>query len=168
MPLLLTRRQTTYWDFLGVDGTSRVHFQNKSEWHNDQAEVPSFAIVEDHPLLIDYLEHWASIYVSRPVANSEEVVKAIAHSITSISMGWRLPDAYLNDGYAHANLEDGTGQLMNGPLPYIEAACRILDDARISYSRLKGHGPKGSRRVLVAGENWLIAESFRVEELSSN
>jgi hypothetical protein len=165
MSLLLTRRQTTYWDFLGLGGTSRVHFQDKVEWHNDRAEVPSFEIVDDHPLLIDYVEPWASIYVSKPAAESTEAVSAISHEVTSISGGWRSPAAYLNDGYAHANLEDGTGQLMNGPLPYIEAACEILDRAGIAYSRLVSHGPKGRRRVLVAGGNWVVAESFRVEEL---
>jgi hypothetical protein len=164
VPLLITCRQTSFWEFLGQDVTSRVHFRHKAEWHNDQNEVPSFEILDEHPLLIDYTEPWGSIYVARPAAESEAVVRAVTQAVVSISGGWRDASAYLNDGYAHANLEDGSGQLMRGPLPYIQAACAILDAAGVRYSQIKSHGPSGPKRALIAGRNWVVAESFRVSQ----
>jgi hypothetical protein len=163
--MLISTRQTTFWDFIDREGRARVHFKDKSESHFVQPEVPSFQILDEHPLLLNYLAPWQGVFVSQPAPDSALVVEELTRAINSITSGWRPASAYLNAGYAHAVMEEGAGLLLRAPLPIVEAAKVILDRSSVRFSTLPFQGPDATRRVLVAGENWVVAKAFRVERL---
>jgi hypothetical protein len=166
MSTYISARQTTFWDFVDHDGIARVHFARKSESNFVQPEVPSFTIVDDHPLLLDYLAAWYDVFVSAPTLNSVIVVEELTQAITSITSGWRAASSYLNEGFAYAVMEEGAGLLLRAPLPIVDAAKVILNRSSVRFSTLPRRAPRAPTRVLVAGPNWVVAEAFRVERLS--
>ncbi len=163
MSYVISRRQTTFWDFTDAHRTSRVHFEGKSEWHYSQEIVPAFNVVDEHPLLLDYIAPWSDLYVSEASSDSATVVASIGGVVSTLVNGWRPASHYLNDGYAHAALEDGYGLLLRAPQPIVEAAQSVLDRHAARYSEVPLHGARGPMRALIAGPNWVIADSFRTE-----
>jgi hypothetical protein len=163
VPYLISSRQTTFWDFTAAHRTSRVHFQGKSEWHYSQEIVPAFNVVDEHPLLLDYITPWSGLYVSEAASDSATIVASIGGAVSALVNGWRAPSHYLNGGYAHAALEDGYGLLLKAPQPIVEAAQSVLERHDVRYSKVPLHGPRGPMRALIAGPNWVIADRFRIE-----
>jgi hypothetical protein len=140
-----------------------VHFRRKSEWHYSQQIVPAFDVVDEHPLLLDYVARWSELYVSRAADDSATIVASIVGAASTLVNSWRPASHYMNDGYAHAVLEDGYGLLLRAPQPIVEAAKSVLDHHNVCYSELPLHRPKESKRALIAGPNWVIADGFRIE-----
>jgi hypothetical protein len=163
MSYLISNRQTTFWDFAGEKGTSRVHFLRKREWHYSHEHVPAFDLFDEHPLLLDYVAPWSELYVSSPADNSSTLIKSIGNAATSVVEGWRPASHYLNDRYAHAALQDGYGLLLRAPKPMVEEAKAVLDHHRVRYSEMPLRRASSVTRALVAGPNWVVAESFRIE-----
>jgi uncharacterized protein len=164
MACLISLRQTTFWDFLDREGISRVHFVRKAESYFARPEIPSFKIVDEHPLLLDYMTAWWDVFVSAPTQDSAVVVEEITRAVTSVTSGWRAASSYLNDRYAHAVMEDGSGLLLRAPLPVVEAAKSILERHSVRFSMLPCRAASGPpMQALVAGPNWVVANSFRVE-----
>jgi hypothetical protein len=160
---VISRRQTTFWDFTDEHRTSRVHFSGKSEWHYSQEIVPAFNVVDEHPLLLDYVARWSGLYVSKAASDVPTIVASISGAASAVVDGWRRASHYLNDGYAHAALEDGYGLLLRAPQPIVEAAKSVLEHHSVRYSEVPLHGPKEPMRALIAGPNWVIAGRFRIE-----
>jgi hypothetical protein len=160
---VISSRQTTFWDFTDEHRTSRVHFRGKSDWHYSQEIVPAFNVVDEHPLLLDYVARWSDLYVSRAASDGATIVASISGAASALVNGWRPASHYLNDGYAHAALEDGYGLLLRAPQPIVEAAKSVLEHHNARYSEVPLHGPRAPMRALIAGPNWVIAGGFRIE-----
>lgn len=161
MSYVISSRQTTFWDFTGERGTSRVHFRGKAEWHYSQEIVPTFDVVDEHPLLLDYIAPWSDLYISRAASDAAAIAASISDAASALVSGWRPASHYLNGG--HAALEDGYGLLLRAPQPIVEAAKSVLEHHDVHYSEVPLHGPKKPMRVLIAGPNWVIADRFRIE-----
>ena len=163
MSYVISSRQTTFWDFTDEHRTSRVHFLGKSEWHYSQGIIPAFSVVDEHPLLLDYAARWSNLYVSTAAHDSAAIVASIGGAASALVDGWRPASHYLNDGYAHAALDEGYGLLLQAPQPIVEAAKSVLEHHHVRYSEVPLHGPRESMRALIAGANWVIADRFRIE-----
>ncbi len=161
MPYVISNRQTTFWDFTDQHRTSRVHFRGKSEWHYSQEIVPTFDVVDEHPLLLDYVAPWSDLYVSGAASGGATIVANIGGAANALVNGWRPVSHYLNGGYAA--LEDGYGLLLRAPQPIVEAAKSVLEHYGVRYSEVPLHGPREPMRALIAGPNWVIADRFRIE-----
>ena len=165
---LITRRQTTFWDFLNAQGTSRVHFKGKKEFHVAEDEVPTIEVVREHPLLIDYIEPHTSIYVAGAAAHASAILGEIQEAVISATSGWRDADAYLNATASSEVLSNGYGMLFRGPESLGKLVSAVLSNSQVAHTVLPAGGAAGPMRVLVAGGNWIVAEDFRIEELPSN
>jgi hypothetical protein len=158
---VISNRQTTYWDFMGDQGTSRVHFRGKAEGHFSQETVQTFDVVDEHPLLLDYVAPWMSLYVSAAATDAATIVASIGSAVSALVDGWRPASHYLNG--SGAALEDGFGLLLQGPQPIVQAVKAVLEHHAVRFSELPLHNPRASRRALIAWPNWLIAGRFWIE-----
>ena len=160
----ITRRQTTFWDLRCDDGRiERVHFLGKEEFAFLDPIASSYAIVEEHALLIDYQFAWEAIYVASPVSAPDQVLRALTLAIDARLDGWRPASCYLNEFGAERVLRDGYGQLLAAPTPIAETCRAALNAAGARFSTLPGRPSRWPRQALIAGVNSVVAKSFRVE-----
>ena len=163
----IIRRQTTYWDFSKYEGmVERIHFHGKEEFAFFNGGVPSFTILEDHPLLIDYKFGWEYIYITTPTVSVKQVTLTLQRAIEETLRGWRSAQNYFNQFASDRILREGYGQLIHAPLPIAERCREVLRDARQGFSSLEGRPPRGTRRALVAGRNYVVAKAFSIEVLT--
>jgi len=165
MSHVITRRQSTFWEFAGPDVLRRVHFIAKKEFAFVQPVAPELRFEDDHPLLTDYSHGWVQIFVSSPAARPKDVLAQLDESIRDHSRQWRSLAAYRAVDAALAVLRDGYGSLGGMPIPIAAAISSILTGSGVRFTTLGSHGPRGQFQALTAGANWVVAESFRVEEL---
>ena len=168
MSALIACRQTTFWDFIDAQRVSRVHFKGKQEFHAAEDEVPSFEVVTEHPLLIDYVEAYTSIYLAAASPHAPGILGDIEDALNAATSGWRDSGGYLNTAASRAVLTSGYGKLFEGPESLGKLVSAVLSKAQLNHTVLPGRAARGSMKVLVAGSNWIVAEDFRSEELPSN
>jgi hypothetical protein len=168
MSALITCRQTTFWDFIDAQRVSRVHFKGKKEFHVAENEVPSIEVVREHPLLIDYIEAHTSIYLAGASSEASAILGDIQDALNAATSGWRDAGGYLNTSASCAVLTSGYGKLFEGPGSLGKLVSAVLSKAQLDHTVLPGRAAQGPMKVLVAGGNWIVAEDFRSEELSSN
>jgi hypothetical protein len=168
MSALITCRQTTFWDFIDVQRVSRVHFKGKKAFHVAEDEVPSIEVVGEHPLLIDYHESHTSIYLAAASSDASTILGDIEGALNAAMSGWRDTGRYLNASASCAVLTSGCGKLFEGPGSLGKLVSAVLSKAQIDHTVLPGRAAQGPMKVLVAGGNWIVAEDFRSEELTSN
>lgn len=164
----ITVRQTTFWEFVGSSTRIRVHFDAKKEFGFVEPCVADFRFADQHPLLTDYSCAWKQIFVSSAAAQPSVLLERIDTSIRDVSENWRSFATYRKPQVALSVLADGYGSLGSAPAPFVEAVTATLSQAGVCFTEIPSHGPLGEFRAMIAGQNWVVAESFRVEELPLN
>jgi hypothetical protein len=158
-------RQSTYCDLKQDNIIERVHFKKKEEFVFVSKFAESFCIVDNHPVLLDYQFDWREIYIVRPVSDVEQVVDILEQAIDAKTEGWRTASRYYNKAGIKRILRDGYGKLLGAPIPIVEDCCKILSKAGAEFSHLDSLPSRCPRQALILGKNFVVAESFRVEEL---
>jgi hypothetical protein len=141
-------------------------FHGKEEFKFVEPAAGSFAILDEHPLLIDYQFVWESIYIAAPVTAFDNVLSRLIQAIQLRVDGWRLGSDYLNRFGAERILREGFGQVLAAPYPVAETCRAVLRDAHARFSSLPTQPARWPRQVLVVGRNYVVAQSFRLEELT--
>lgn len=160
----ITRRQTTFWDLRRDDGRlERIHFLGKEEFAFVEPRASSYAIVKEHAVLIDYQFSWETIYLAGPVSSPDHALRALTLAMEARADGWRPATRYLNEFGAERILRNGDGQLLEAPIPIAEASRAALNAAGARFTTLRGHPTRWPRQALIAGVNYVVAQSFRVE-----
>lgn len=162
----IARRQTTFWDLRQNGGIVRIHFVGKEEFRFVEPCVSSFSIVDEHAVLINYQFAWESIYLAGPVAAFDEVLGHLTKAIEARVEGWRPATVYLNPFGAERILREGYGQLVAAPSPVAETCRTVLNGAEARFSSLPGRPSRWPRQALIAGPNYVVAKSFRVEVIT--
>jgi hypothetical protein len=165
MSCQILQRQSTFWDLEDGDGLVRVHFVGKEEFNFSHRFADSFAIIDDHPVLLDYRVAWASIFVSGSAPSPEQTMALVERTIEPLLSGWRSAYSYLTATDPLRMLREGYGQFLNGPEPIASAAAAVLSANGVPIKVLAGRAPRWPRRALVAGANFVIATDFRVESV---
>jgi hypothetical protein len=162
----VTRRQTTFWELRHDGGLDRIHFHGKEEFAFVGASAASYSIIEKHAVLIDYAFAWENIYIARPVAAPEQILMEITAAIDCRVEGWRSAARYLNAFGAERVLRDGFGQLLAAPIPIADVSKSVLGAASAQFTSLPGGPSRWPRQALIAGPNFVVARSFRVEHVT--
>jgi hypothetical protein len=165
MSYQITVRQTTFWEFTGTNARTRVHFRAKAELGFVEPHIADFRFADRHPLLTDYTCAWTQVFVSSPAAQPSELLDDIDKSIRALSENWRSFATYREPKVALGVLTDGYGALGSAPAPFIDAMTVTLSRGGVRFTEIPSHGPRGEFRAMIAGRNWVVAKSFRVEEL---
>ena len=161
-------RQTTYWDVvMGDERTStRVHFIDKLECRFVSAAFEGVELTNAHPVLADYVQPRAQIFVSTPPSDPGRAAEAITACVDSWSRGWRAFDRYGNTpSMVTRILQAGHGSLMIGPRELVRAVTEVLSTSGARFTVL----PAGPRRdwtpiLLRLGDNFVIARHVDFEE----
>lgn len=166
----ITRRQTTFWEVVLADsGPHRIHFQGKHEFLFHGEEFRGFAVYDDHPLLMDYVEEWRNVYVASAVQNTEPLISRLSQTVAGLTENWRSVHRYLNSGFdTRALLQSGNGLLLAGPRTIADGVSPLLAEYGVVTSILKGRPARGSPRVLIMGSSFVVAESFEVKARPPN
>lgn len=160
----INTRQTTYWEIEEAGECKRINFHGKEEFFYIEAEFNSLEILDHHPVLIDYQWPWSIVFLSAPVEESSELAELLKNAVRSVFGSWRGKNEYFNRSInLKSLLSEGYGMLLEAPNPVIEEVVSILKMHNVRYSALPAQGPRWPRQVMVAGKNYVVAKSFRVE-----
>ena len=125
MSLLISHRQTSFWDFSSSTETVRVHFLQKQEQSFASPECDDFRVVSEHPVLLDYLDAWSDVYLASAASQPEAVLEHLAAEIALIVSPWRSSESYFNDLVDPQDLlRDGSGLLIRAPQTIVEGVVR--------------------------------------------
>ena len=164
----ITKRQTTYWDLSLGQSVTRIHFDGKEEFRFVQAMVQSFTVVKVHPVLIDYQFAWESVFISSVSAKPQELLDRLKEAITTVLRDWHGASRYLNSpDDVLGLLRGGYGLLLSAPMPISSKVCEVLTEAGVRFTHLPAGGPRWPREALVADGNFVVARSFRIEQLAT-
>jgi hypothetical protein len=160
MALLISHRQTTFWDFSGSE-TVRVHFLQKQEQSFVSPECEGFQVVSEHPVLLNYLEAWSHVYVSSSASEAVATLEHLAAEISSIVAPWRSSESYFNEMVEPLDLlRSGSGLLASAPLTVAGRICAVLDSSGVRYSAIQGRPARLPMQALIAGPNFVVAREF--------
>ncbi len=160
----IARRQTTYWDVQADTGAPcRIHFSDKQETGFVGAAYDHLELVDAHPLLVDYVEPWASVFVSRAQSCGVPLFDALTRRVRDGSDGWRSARSYgLVDATSRV-LTDGDGLLLRAP----ESRARMVADVVREFGALPSLLPhmkaRPGYRALLLGRSFVVASAFRFE-----
>lgn len=167
MSYSITQRQTTYWDLSEGPSVTRIHFDGKEEFHFVGTTVQSYTVVQDHPVLIDYQFAWQSVFLSSACTEPQEVLDRLKEEITAALQDWHGASRYLNSSVdALELLRGGYGLLLSAPVPISSKVCDVLTEVGLRFTLLPAKGPRWPREALVADGNFVVAHSFRIEQLA--
>jgi hypothetical protein len=160
----ITRRQTTFWDVMFTDsGPHRILFRGKHEFFFHGEGFLGFAVYDDHPLLMDYVEEWCDVYLASAVENTEPLISKLSQTVADVTRNWRSVYRYLNSCFnTRALLQSGNGLLLAGPRTIVDGISPLFAEYRVATSILKGRPARGTPRALVLGSNFVVAESFEL------
>lgn len=144
----LSRRQTSFWELVTriAPGSWRVHFVEP--W------FPHATLTTDHPSLTDHVE--------RVLAGLKDGAERQFDHCRSVA-------TYPNPDYpAQRLLAEGAGMLARAPRSLVEACTNLLVRHRVRVDPSRGLiGAIGSR-ALVLDDYFLVASSFRFEQLEAD
>lgn len=148
---------------------TRIHFDGKEEYRFVQSTVPSFSIVQVHPVLVDYQFAWESIFLAGPCQRPQEILNRLNEVIATTLQNWHDASRYLNPQFdMRGLLLGGSGKLLSAPIPVSSNVCDMLASEGLRFTRLAAGAPRWPREALVADKNFVVARSFRLEQLSVN
>ena len=164
MSLRIAQRQTTYWDFSGPEGTTRVHFVDKQEHSFVSPACESFRVVSEHPVLVDYRDPWISIYLASSPSQPDLALEDLAGTVSSAAGPWRSPSVYFNDQMDPLELlRRGSGLFAQAPQTVAKRLCHALGQLGATYTTLPSHSGAWPMQALIAGPNFVVARDFRAE-----
>ncbi|MCR9105421.1 MAG: hypothetical protein NXI15_09035 [Gammaproteobacteria bacterium] len=159
----ITNRQTTFWDLNTPEGGARVHFIGKEEFFYQDSQFEILSFHEDHPLLLSYHSPWLNLYISSVVAQPDDLLNEIALAWANDLAGWRSPLDYMTQTGPKRMLLEGYGQFLSAPETLAQLAKVVLLQFGVTFTLLPGQKPRGIKKLMLAGENYVIANDFRVE-----
>ena len=169
MSLHISHRQTTFWDFTGPGGTQRVHFLQKQEQSFVSPECDGFAVVTQHPALLNYQHPWSSIYISSAPPEPAGMLDDVTSRIASVVAPWRRGSDYFNNLVDPLTLlREGSGLFVHAPQPLAALGCAALDAAAVAYSVQPSRPLGAPMQALIAGPNFVVAREFRIERGPNN
>jgi hypothetical protein len=167
---IVLRRQTTFWDLIGREGTDRVraHFEQKAEFCFVRETFDTASLVASHPILLDHVEPFEDICISSPVPNPDQVLLELRTAAADFFGGWRPIERYLNPDYPTRKLlDEGFGLLLRAPSSFADTCRRVLVQAgvRVDAPLQPRPPPRQLSRGLILGANFVVAAGFRFEVL---
>lgn len=157
----ITRRQTTYWELLSGAGHHwRLHFKSKAELRFDKPVFSHVELVDEHPVLKQYVEPWDQLYYTGQITNPEQLKQLLAERIQTASSGWRSLDDYL---WPRADLSKTYGLLLHAPRGIVAIASKLLSELGVRPSVLAFMTPKERLCAVILDTNYVVARAFWFE-----
>ncbi|MBF0187897.1 MAG: hypothetical protein HQL50_08215 [Magnetococcales bacterium] len=183
----LLQRQTTFVELIAVasPGASRfrdlhgsprlrIHFRGRREcviFRQPSSPCRGLGLHTEHSLLTHHLEPWGDLQIATGCRSGEEAQAAATLLENGEMTPGRSSDCYLNHAVPLTEILIHGGMLLRGPesvLAWGEAQLQGIDVTikRMGTARRDtGHDPNAELHVLVWEGGFVVAESFRVEEV---
>jgi len=166
----VVRRQSTFWDLIGRNATDqwRARFIGKSEFHFVDSVFESVTLVAEHPVLMDYHEPMDTLFISSSANDPDAVLHELEVGAEKHFAGWRAMVRYLNPDFpARDLLFTGSGMLLRAPRTYVESCSEILDERGVRSESIRGSAPRKATKALLLDSNFIVAEDFVFEQVTS-
>ncbi len=161
----------TWWRLRPARGPEvTVTFVDPLETRFVESGFSNIAVVEEHPVLQQYQEEWAGLYVSGAQAAAGAISECLSAQVEAATGGWRTVSEYAASGVDQL-FTYGIGLLIEAPRRVVEAASLALVEFGVgtdvvpihgSPHRLEGrNNPKP--KALIMGRNFVVARSFRFQ-----
>lgn len=157
----IERRQTTYWDLVGRDGSPvRVHFAGVAERRFDGPAFASIGLYEEHEVLAHHHEPSARVFASGLREVQDSVREALGAYLDADPGLLRRRDEYVT-AVTRGQVEDGFGCILQGPESVAREVAAVVQRAGAAASVI-AHAPPAARyRALVLGSSFIVAAAFR-------
>jgi hypothetical protein len=126
-------------------------------------------IKDDHPVLWEYTDKSAELYISSGAENPEKVFHDLYHCHSELFEELVPFKNFLNNQLISSKiLQSGRGLLARGPKKFIEKFASILASYHIKYSIYEHKAPTevSSLSVLLINDSYIIAEDFNFQKTS--
>jgi hypothetical protein len=142
---------------------------NKAEFWFVGTEFESATLTSDHAVLLDHLEAVDELFVSSQAEDPDALLLELDRLAGVHFGGWRPLGGYLNQGYPSRRiLTEGYGMLLRAPRSFADRCTTVLKSAGVRVDELfRGRIPEASKRALVLGRNFVVAEGFVFESRQS-
>lgn len=168
--------QTTF-AVLSVPGKSfRIDYLDKAEVRLKPGMRGKFVSYSEHPLLLSYNGHSATVYINSRPQNPEELFIKIRERIQAEFQGWRDWRCVLfgrgkdSENMLQKNLLDGSGMLLeDAPIAVanaVIAACAEHGASAYCIGEMDDASPIAPVfHLLLIGDGYIIAKDFRFVQL---
>jgi hypothetical protein len=168
----IIKTQTTYLDAvcsfqdeLLSPETFRIHFRGKREFSLGKGKFTSLKLLENHPLLLEYIEPIVAVQLVSPVNDKEMFRRELELAANQVFDGWRSVEHY-NFMSLDKFLAESYGILMEAPKSYAEAALQAGERSGVKLTLRERYEPKGKLpHVLLLDEWYIVADDFTVERV---
>lgn len=170
----IVKTQTTYLDFVcsqsepsASSATYRIHFQGKRDFSLAKGRITSLMLLEEHPLLLEYVEPFKDIYLSCLVSDKQKFIADLECAASQKFDGWRSLYRYTNGMPLGELLAKRYGLLMSAPASFAKRVMEVAEENGATLNMLEGARPsKEKPHVLLLNTWYVIADDFRAELLA--
>ena len=167
----IVETQTTFLDLVcrhpeAPKTKYRIHFRAKHEFSLAKDTIRSLTLLEEHPLLLEYVEPFKEIYLAGVVSDKRKFVIDLESEASKFFEGWRSVYRYANGMPFDELLEKSYGLLMAAPASYAKLVMEVAARNGVALNILEAHRPiKEKPRLLLLDRYYVVANDF-VAELS--
>ena len=169
LDVTLLKFQTTYLLIQAPQKQIKVNLIGKEEFHLSKQTSGNFQVLDNSPLLLDYNEPMAEMYINSKPQDPDLLmfkIKSIIETITEGRRNWLRYITIKNINFGlenfQKNVRSGSGFLLNAPLSIargIELMCSEIGVKTKSFISTLEIVPK---KILTIGPNYVIAKEFRI------
>lgn len=164
--------QTTFVELVGnrKDGMSRfrIHYVGKREVNIKPGKFKTLHILEDHPLLLQYVETNETIYLGSKVKEKQKFISLLEDAAVEHFEGWRTLYSYVNPWFANRLeefLDGGFGILIEAPRSFAQKVISIAKSVGVDLHTRPGNVSNRPLQLLLMDKYFTIAAGFRVDKL---
>ncbi len=166
--------QTTFVEIDCYEGEGssrlRIHYKGKQEADVKPAHFEGLQILDEHPLLIQYIEPSETIYLSSRVEEKQKFISLLEDAAQRHFHGWRTVYSYVNPGFTRRLdelLNEGFGILMDAPKSFADQVLSIAELVGVELHTRSGLLPDKKMQLLLMNEHFVIAEGFTIERINT-
>jgi len=168
----IIKTQTTYLDFVcsplddpQSGAIHRIHFRGKRDFFLEKGMFTSLALLDEHPLLLEYTELHKDIYLSSAVPDKAKFVSDLEDAATMKFGGWRRLERYFNSMGLNEFLDKSYGLMMSAPASFVEMVIDVAKINGVEINVLPGLKVQGKPQVLLLNNYYVVADSFHAETM---
>lgn len=167
---ILRDYQTTYLILQIENINYKIDFTDKKEFRLRKGDFGKLKYLDKHPLLLDYNEKIADIYINSIADNAEILVNDIKDAIDSITLGWRNWKRYLTNKNSISqfdvflkNIKNGNGKLLEVPISIIQRVVEVCNKHNVLTKTFAYELRQYNHKLILINDDYVIAKEFSVD-----
>jgi hypothetical protein len=161
--------QATFMTIKAGGQSIRIDFNDKRQFKLSKGTAGQIKYFEVHPLLLDYNEKFATIYINSKANDVEKVTNDIKDAIDSVTLGFRNWVTYVTDKRINFtldtfldNLKEGRGKLLEAPMSITNEVEAVCAKYGIATKYFEVNIEPFSYKLITIDINYVIAKEFKI------